>query len=112
MTHLLPEYVLACLPVCVYLYRGLQRLRSCGLFLGGVCFTCYSIFLLLSQSCDYEGCCEWPGEEQERGDGWEGAAIEELWGGVDGKGRKGMCNVEDKRYHRQPRRLEGRNETK
>lgn len=27
-------------------------------------------------------------------------------------GRKGMCNVEDKHYHKQPRRLKGRNEAK
>lgn len=87
MAHLLPECILACLPVCVYLYRGLQWLCSCGLFLGGVCFTCYSIFLLLCQSCDYKGCCDWPGVEQERGDSWKGSAIEELRGGVGGKER-------------------------
>lgn len=63
-SHLLPECVFSIfqyVSVC-----GLQWLCSCRLFLGGVCFTRYSIFLLLCQSHDCMGCYNWLEEEQER----------------------------------------------
>lgn len=99
-------HVSVCVPVCacvcVCLCAGLQRLCSCRLFLGGVCFTRYSIFLLLCQSRDWTGCGNWLGEEQERRERWEGwpegGFSHQGVKGRSGAGRKGMSNVGRKQY--------------
>lgn len=80
------------LSVCQCLCAGSQRLCCCRLFLGGVWFTHYSIFLLLCQSHERTGCCDWLGEEKERtesGDGWPEGGFSR-WGrwGEEGGGEE------------------------
>lgn len=44
----------------------------CRLFLRAVWLSFYFIFLLLCQSCDCGGGCDWLGDTQERRESWDG----------------------------------------